>query len=72
MFGDPRLPASFYLRELVEDQFDGNHGDFTTDWLYAKNPSSTAVRDDDLIVLMRQTVDGNLSWLLIPPKGFRV
>lgn len=73
MFGNsPRLPRSFYLREQVGGEFDGNHGDFATDWLYPKNPRMTLVRRDDLTVLMRQTVDGNLSWFLIPPKDFRV
>jgi len=68
---DFHLPASHVLRSQVDGAFDGSHADFVTDWLVMKE-GRTSISLEDMENMFRATVEGHLSWVLVPPRGYRV
>jgi hypothetical protein len=65
-----RTPATrALLRGAAKRSFDGNRTDDLRHWMFA---DSDFLSDDTIEALMDLTAEGNLSWVCVPPEGYRV
>lgn len=71
--GDLRLPGSrLLLRDLELVRFDGNQTDDLRSWFFPLS-DSWVLEPGDADKLMHLTgAGGDLSWVIIPPAGYRM
>jgi hypothetical protein len=53
------------------DAFDGNFTDCATNWIFSED-EFTELTDRGLAILTEMTWQGNLSWVVFVPPGYRL